>query len=94
VSVSSNGSDDSFIELTLETRQAKCLWKTARLERLNSGAKRFCVGAPKLQTGIGNARFSKYPAPTRALFAIIPGECLKAETRWGSEVNSNCRYRL
>jgi GAF domain-containing protein len=28
------------------------------------------------------------------LFAAISGECLKPETRWRSEVNSNCRYRL
>jgi hypothetical protein len=32
-------------------------------------------------------------APTRALFALIPGERLKSETAWRSEVNSNSRYR-
>jgi enamine deaminase RidA (YjgF/YER057c/UK114 family) len=30
----------------------------------------------------------------RALFAMILGECLKPETGWRSEVNSNCRYRF
>jgi hypothetical protein len=33
-------------------------------------------------------------SPRRALFAVIRGECLKAETGWRSEVNSNCRYRF
>jgi hypothetical protein len=33
-------------------------------------------------------------APTRAQFARFLGECLKPETRWRSEVNSNCRYRF
>ena len=33
-------------------------------------------------------------ATTRAQFAHFPEECLKPETRWRSEVNSNCRYRF
>jgi hypothetical protein len=41
----SNGSDDSFIELTLEARHAKFLWKTARLERLHSQAPNFFASA-------------------------------------------------
>jgi len=32
-------------------------------------------------------------APTRALLAIIPGECLKPETVWRSRMDSNPRYR-
>jgi hypothetical protein len=30
-------------------------------------------------------------APAGAQFAHFPGECLKPETRWGSESNSNSR---
>jgi hypothetical protein len=33
-------------------------------------------------------------AATRAQFARFLGECLKPETRWRKEVNSNCRYRF
>jgi hypothetical protein len=33
-------------------------------------------------------------APTRALCAIIHGECSESRTGWRSEVNSNCRYRF
>jgi hypothetical protein len=33
-------------------------------------------------------------APTRALFTVIPGECIKSETAWRSELNSNSRYRF
>ncbi len=33
-------------------------------------------------------------APTRALFAVIPGECLKPETRWRRGWDSNPRATL
>jgi hypothetical protein len=35
----------------------------------------------------------RHIVPTSGLFAVIPGECSKAETRWRREVNSNSRYR-
>ena len=46
--------------------------------------------------GCGRARprtpraASECIASTRALFAVIPGKCLKSESAWRSEVNSNC----
>src|ERR1700730_12102457 len=33
-------------------------------------------------------------ARTRAQFAHFPGESLTCQTRWRSELNSNCRYRF
>jgi len=30
--------------------------------------------------------------PTRAQFAHFPGECLKSETRWRRELNSNSQW--
>jgi hypothetical protein len=33
-------------------------------------------------------------APTRALFTVIPGECLKPETAWWSGMDSNRRSWL
>jgi hypothetical protein len=50
--------------------------------------------------GCGRARprtpraASECIASARALFAVIPGKCLKSESAWRSEVNSNCRYRF
>jgi len=39
-------------------------------------------------------RWAVRMATTRAQFAYFPGECLKPETRWRSEMNSNSRSRL
>jgi hypothetical protein len=54
----------------------------------------------KIEVTPSGSPFERSPVPmgrahrryTRA-FALFPGECLKLETRWRSEVNSNCRYR-
>jgi hypothetical protein len=38
-------------------------------------------------------RLSFSTAPTRGLFVVIPGECLKSETAWRRGMDSNFRYR-
>jgi hypothetical protein len=44
--------------------------------------------------GCTRANISDEVGPIRALFTVIPGECIKSETVWRREVYSNCRYRF
>ncbi len=81
------------------TAAAACASAPARFYNLDSTATPDGVAATRAAVMVGpvsvpaSAGAGASP-PTRALFMVIPGECLKYETAWRSEVNSNCRYRF